>query len=440
MQRVKRSTAVAVLPSPPAGGTPGYFAQPNPQGGVPATIPGYEWYNNVQEELLAVIEAQGLTASDTDRTQLRQAIGKMIQAGQRSVIISSATFAPAVTGTGKAVYWDSANSRFDLALADGSAKQNCVGFADVPNGNVYAFGDAVLFTGLTPGSRYYLDSTTAGNITATAPANAVYIGVAKAANEVFIDIDAIPGTSQHGQCRLAKSGANLLLSPFNGNKLIINGGVQTIPAAGVTLAATGLAAGTTYYIYAYMNGANMALEASATGHSTDATTGIEIKTGDSTRTLVGMARPIAGPAWQDTDAQRFVISWFNRRAIGSYKAMAATATTTSLTPVVISASDKNEFLTWGDEAVDIRWTGNAYNSSGTIQTIANIGIDGALAVGGGTTGSQGGASTTIAVNWDGYLSEGYHYACFIGWVVTASTGYFEVSSSRTELLHTILRG
>jgi phage-related tail fiber protein len=45
---------------------------------VSATVPGYEWYNNVQEELLAVIEGQGLNASDTDRTQLRQAISKMI--------------------------------------------------------------------------------------------------------------------------------------------------------------------------------------------------------------------------------------------------------------------------------------------------------------------------------------------------------------------------
>lgn len=217
MQRTKRSTAVAVLPSPPAGGTPGYFAQPNPQGGVPATIPGYEWYNNVQEELLAVIEGQGLAASDTDRTQLRQAISKMIQAGQRSVIIGSATFAPAVTGSGKAVYWDTANSRFDLALADGSAKQNCVGFADVPNGNVYAFGDAVLFTGLTPGGRYYLDGTTAGNITTVAPvSNSVFVGIARTATEVFVDIDAQPaGASKQIQPITASVAANALTLTLN---------------------------------------------------------------------------------------------------------------------------------------------------------------------------------------------------------------------------------
>lgn len=190
MQRVRRATAIAVLPTDPVGGTPGYFAKPD-TAGVPATVPGYEWYNNVQEELLAVIEGQSIAASGSDRTQLRQAIAKMIQSGQRAVIINNAVFAGAVTGTGKAVYWDSVNSRFDLALADGTAKQNCVGFADVANANVYAFGDAVLFAGLTPGARYYLDGTTAGAITVTAPANSLFVGIARNAAEVFVDVDAV---------------------------------------------------------------------------------------------------------------------------------------------------------------------------------------------------------------------------------------------------------
>lgn len=40
----------------------------------------------------------------------------------------------------------------------------------------------------------------------------------------------------HGQCKLSKSGANLLLSPFNGNKIIINNVQYAIPASGPTLA------------------------------------------------------------------------------------------------------------------------------------------------------------------------------------------------------------
>lgn len=148
-----------------------------------------DWLNGVQGELVAVIEGAGLALSSIDNTQLRQAIAKMIQAGQRAVIVNNCTFAGAVIGVGKVVYWDSANNRFDLALADGSAKQSVVGFADVPNGNVYCFGNAVLFAGLTPGARYYLDAVTAGAMTTAAPANAVYLGIARNATEVFADID-----------------------------------------------------------------------------------------------------------------------------------------------------------------------------------------------------------------------------------------------------------
>lgn len=74
MQRVKRSTAVAAMPAPPNGGTPGYFASPSPQGGVPATIPGYEWFNSVQEELCAIIAAAGINLDIANSAQLLAAL------------------------------------------------------------------------------------------------------------------------------------------------------------------------------------------------------------------------------------------------------------------------------------------------------------------------------------------------------------------------------
>lgn len=79
MQRVTRSTAVAVLPAPPAGaGSPGYFTGGNPGTGTPATVPGFEWFNGVQEEIIAVIVAAGLTPDAGDLTQLRQAIAALV--------------------------------------------------------------------------------------------------------------------------------------------------------------------------------------------------------------------------------------------------------------------------------------------------------------------------------------------------------------------------
>lgn len=168
----------------------------------------------------SVITSAGLAVNHVDATLLRQAISKMIQGGQHSVVINNAVFSGAVAGTGKAVYWDSANARFDLALADGTSKQNMVGFADVANANVYAFGDAVLFAGLTPGARYYLDGTTAGAINATAPTNAVFVGIARTATEVFVDIDAVGGAAPKQIQPIAASvAANALTLTLNPTSL-----------------------------------------------------------------------------------------------------------------------------------------------------------------------------------------------------------------------------
>lgn len=86
MQRVTRSTAVAVQPAPPASpGPPGFFTGGNPGGGIQATIPGYEWFNAVQEELLAPIARAGLAPSAADLAQLRQAMDRLYGGGLRSV-------------------------------------------------------------------------------------------------------------------------------------------------------------------------------------------------------------------------------------------------------------------------------------------------------------------------------------------------------------------
>lgn len=190
MQRVKRTTAVAVLPAAPAGGTPGYFAAPSPQGGQQATVPGYEWHNNIQEELCSVIEGTGIVLSDTDRTQLRQAIQAMVTGAQKAVVVNAATFEASVA-TGEVVRWDSTNSRFDEAIADSSTNNRAVGIADLTNSKVYIYGECPLFAGLTPGARYYLDAATPGALTTVAPADGIAVGIAKSATTLFVDIDSL---------------------------------------------------------------------------------------------------------------------------------------------------------------------------------------------------------------------------------------------------------
>lgn len=249
----------------------------------------------------------------------------------------------------------------------------------------------------------------------------------------------------HGQCRLTLSGGNLLLLPYNGNKLIVDGQVRTIPAAGVSLAPTGLLApaavtnivhagtavtittsaahgitvgdiiwinatpsgysalvaacavvtsvpstttftftnsssqtftasasgscGRLLYVYAYMADTAIALEAVPVTHATDATTGIEIKSGDNSRSLVGMCRTIAGPAFADTQVQRFVLSYFNRRSLGLFVGtVSGTVAATTLTE--ITASGRAEILAWPEAvtgcgtfdviATTNGWGGNCY--------------------------------------------------------------------------------
>ncbi len=164
------------------------FTNGNPATPIPATQLDEGWFDHVQEEIANVIEGVGDTLDAGDRTQLRQAIQAMIVGAQKAVIVSGVTFEASVAD-GEAVRWDSGNTRFDEAIADGTANNRAVGIADVTNSRVYLYGECPLFSGLTPGSRYYLDASTAGAITATAPPDSIQIGIAKSATTLWVDVD-----------------------------------------------------------------------------------------------------------------------------------------------------------------------------------------------------------------------------------------------------------
>lgn len=56
----------------------GKFQAGNPTTGQPATAPGPDWMNAVQEEICGVIEWAGITLSDGDNGQLKDAIQKKL--------------------------------------------------------------------------------------------------------------------------------------------------------------------------------------------------------------------------------------------------------------------------------------------------------------------------------------------------------------------------
>lgn len=70
------------------GSVDGMFRAGNPFANppIPSTIVGATWLNGVQEELLAVIEAAGLTPDQTDDSQLLQAITALVASALSSAV------------------------------------------------------------------------------------------------------------------------------------------------------------------------------------------------------------------------------------------------------------------------------------------------------------------------------------------------------------------
>ena len=265
-----------------------------------------------------------------------------------------------------------------------------------------------------------------GNVglgTTTAPAYALDVpGDINCTGNIRVNGSILSTGQQHGQCRLVKSGANIVLLPCNGNKVMVNGTVYTIPSSGVSLAPTGLTVGALLYVYLYDNASVLTLEASTTGHSTDTTTGVEIKTGAATRTLVGMVRPITGPAFADTDAQRFVATWFNRpsKRAGQVITSGTNFTTTSYTEVTTNL--RSEFLIWGDEVIDADIVG--IMSNGTAATAVGSAISfnsGTVEPGMQSAQTGAGQRMNAASNAKKLLTEGYNYMTVFGYV-QAGTG------------------
>lgn len=78
MFRIDDPTATQSLPAPSAPGTPGYFTDGNPTGGIPATRVTGEWLNAVQEELISVLDAAGIEPAKGSNNQLATAIASLI--------------------------------------------------------------------------------------------------------------------------------------------------------------------------------------------------------------------------------------------------------------------------------------------------------------------------------------------------------------------------
>ncbi|MGC1549431.1 MAG: hypothetical protein WA777_12965, partial [Rhodanobacter sp.] len=104
MYQIDNSSAAATQPASTTPGPPGFFTDGSVTGGIPATIVPAEWLNAVQEELINVLAAAGITPTKNQFSQLATAIKGILQGGTSNygVDIGTAnnyavTYTPAVT-------------------------------------------------------------------------------------------------------------------------------------------------------------------------------------------------------------------------------------------------------------------------------------------------------------------------------------------------------
>lgn len=372
-----------------------------------------------------------------------------IDSGTLSGITSAAITAATITAatiTTATINGGTITGITDLAVADGgtgasdadTALKNLISAATALSGTIDGTDSLALYnTSNAVGAKITVTNflTVVNTLTAdaspdpTADYVMTYDASASAAKKVLVQ-DIAPG-QQAGQCRLNYTSSTVLtLSRFNGKHLFINGAWYAIPSAGVTLGNGGLSASTRYYVYAYMSGGTMTLEASTTIYAQDSTTGVMVKSGDSTRTLVGQFQTTAGSIFYDANPVRLVSSYFNRRPKEVvYHNSAAGFTSTSLT-AFDGTSVQGSALFWGDEAINITCSLAAYNTAGTTAYFAAL-----IQQDGGALGSStyacpyvgGSINSTASVSWSLTPTLGYHYFTAVS-QVDAGTISFQAGS------------
>ena len=202
-----------------------------------------------------------------------------------------------------------------------------------------------------------------------------------------------------------------------------------IPSGGATLGTGGLSASTVYYVYGYDSAGVLTLEASATGYTKHAS-GLRHKTGDATRTLIGLIRTDGSAQFVNSDTQRFARSWFNGPSKALFRDFNSGSgiSTASATAVELSSSNRLEFLVWAGERVTATACMSVTNDDATGSAVMELGLDGASAIA-GSLGRQdqhatAGEYVSIVSRAVQEPAEGYHYFTVLGRVITAGNGTF----------------
>jgi len=171
-----------------------------------------------------------------------------------------------------------------------------------------------------------------------------------------------PGT---GCGRLVFTSSTLLTyQPYNGDQIQWNGKWVTIPASGWGLTNVGLLSSIDHF-YVYYNGNT--IEASTAAHSASVNPdniGVEIRTGDDSRSLVGMFTMTTSTGFADNPFSRFTRTWFNDHGVQLTVGASATFSVTTAAMSEVSAALELQVVTWNGELISDEQLGLVVLSSG----------------------------------------------------------------------------
>lgn len=334
-----------------------------------------------------------------------------------------------------------ANGTFTISLMDAST----IGAGYVVN--IKNVGSGVITVGLVTNTDT-LDGTANGTV--TIPANGARTFKTVLGTNGYMSIDGLKAVttaattsndntpastafvqsvaSPTGQCVLTYvSSTSIVLLPRNGNKVVIGGSTYTIGSSGIAsgdpttasnfLNGTAnqiLTASTVLDVYVFNNSGTLALDfVTQAAHSADTTTGVEIHTGDASRTLVGKIQTNGSSHFQSN----MVRSWFNDSGVAAMTSGSAGNVTTSVGATVeISSAARISFLAWSGEKFHAMATGQSTvtGSSGMTAGI-DVSLDGSV-VGSASYGMNYTANAIVQLSSTGILSptEGAHFATVLG--------------------------
>jgi hypothetical protein len=227
------------------------------------------------------------------------------------------------------------------------------------------------------------------------------------------------------------SSSQLILTPINGNTLVINSQREVVPNS-VILSNSGLTPSTFYYVYAYMNGLTMTLEASTVAPTWDSNK-IRTKTGDPTRSLIGACFTDTSGDFVFDNSHLGVISYYNRRKLFGKMFFADDQSTASTTWVELNSLIRIQFISWDDEDIDFSVNGQAINTLTTNTTMTGVSIDGVFPtlssldeIGGSSTAAPNHAisQTLVGTAQAPVTVNAIHYATLIGIVGGGSGQWF----------------